>query len=57
VLKFSKKIGIFQKWIFLHKKVFTFYVGLLVQCSLEVSPECVPCASSNPPLIIRRETY
>jgi len=37
--------------MFLHKKVFTFYTGLLVQRSLEVSPGCMPSAPSNLPLI------
>jgi len=40
-----------------HKKVFTFYVGLLVQRSLEVSSGCMLSASSNSPLIKRREAY
>jgi len=52
-LKSSKKIGIFPEigTVFLHKKVFTFYAGLLVQRSLEVIPVCMPSAPSNPPLI------
>jgi len=49
--KFSKKRGIFRKWIFLHKKVFTFYAEFLVQRSFEVSPGCMPSALSNPALI------
>jgi len=35
------------------KKVFTFYVGILMQRSLVVSPECIyplPSAPPNPPL-------
>jgi len=56
-LKFSKKIGIFPEWVFLHNKIFTFYAGILVQRSLEVSPGCMPSAPSNPPLIKWREAY
>jgi len=37
-LKFSKNRRFFRKWVFLHKNIFTFYVGLLVQRPLEVSP-------------------
>jgi len=54
---FLKSYAFFRKWVFLHKKVFTFYVGLLLQCSLEVTPGCMPSASFNPLLIKRREAY
>jgi len=57
-LKFSKKIGIFfRKWVFLHKKVFTFCARLLlVQRSLE-GPGCMPSAPFNPPLIKWKGAY
>jgi len=56
-LKFFKKIGIFRKWAFLHKKVSTFFAGLLVQRSLEVSPGWMANVPSNLPLIKQREAY
>jgi len=57
-LKFSKKMGIFpENWVFLQKKVFTFYARLLVQRSPQVSPGYIPGPPSNPPLIKWREAY
>jgi len=36
---------------FFSKKVFTFYAGLLMQRSLEMSPRPMPIALLNPPMI------
>jgi len=43
--------------VFLKKKVFTYYVGLLMQHSLEVSLGCMLCVHSDPTLIKWREAY
>jgi len=41
--------------MFLQKTFFTFYVGLLMQRSLEVNPGCMPSAVPNLPLIKWKE--
>jgi len=47
-LKLSKKMGIFPEMGVSSKKVFAFYARLLMKCSLEVSPGCMPSASCIP---------
>jgi len=46
-----KRNVFFRKWVFIQKKIFTFYAELLAQCFLEVIPGCMPSALSYPPLI------
>jgi len=55
-MKFSKKVGVFPKMDVPPKKVFTFYMGSLMQRSLVViSPECMAIALPNQVLIIMEE--
>jgi len=56
-LEFSKRVGIFSKINVSLKKVFTFYVGLLMQLSLKVSPECMPSTPPDSPLIKFRYSF